>query len=560
MTGKIMIKYVHFSLRLSLVCMLSFFNIHPVAASTVSGYEELQILKGDVYTIPTKNLKRVSITDPNIADITDAKPEEVIVVGQQAGQTVVFIWDDSGKRSFLVQVVLEDLGVLKAKIKTVLENANIKGVVVQENSLEGKVLMTGYVPEARLQEVNTLADTYVGMVQNLVKKEEVEDMIQLDMQITELSTTLTKELGVAWNSSFTHGETLPGTTIGNIPDFFQIGDITRSTALEAKINALITEGKGHILSKPRIVVKNGKEATFLVGGEIPIKTTTTSASGGASQENVTFKSYGVSMGVTPTIKESKIDVTLNVEISDIDAANANKSGDMAFVTRSAQTQLFLDDKQTIVMAGLIKKRNDRVVSRVPVLSKIPLVGALFRNSSEPTGNGETEVVISITPTIIKVKKQMPVVDVKPIVKAAEPTMTAEAKFEMSTGRNGSKLPVITKNAASVDVQVAGNLKEYAQVIQQKISSTIAYPYEAQQNRWQGTVKIGMVIRKDGSLREIYLKESSGYDVFDQDAINTAKMLAPYTAFPASIEKDEIAVTLPIVYSLEAFLKNVAKHK
>jgi TonB family protein len=97
--------------------------------------------------------------------------------------------------------------------------------------------------------------------------------------------------------------------------------------------------------------------------------------------------------------------------------------------------------------------------------------------------------------------------------------------------------------------------DYAAGVQQKILSAIAYPYEAQQKGWQGTVRLGLVILKDGSLESLVVKESSGYEVFDQDALNTAQILAPYAAFPPDVSADEMTLTVPIVYNLDGAAQN-----
>ncbi len=554
------------------VCLLPVY-VPSVHASTVNAFEEVQLLKGDVYTIPAKGLQRVSVTDPNIADISDAKPDKVTVVGSQPGQTVLFLWDESGKRSFIIQVINEDLGLIKARIKTILDNSDVKGVTISQNDLEGKVMLTGAIPEDKVETVAQVADTFPGSVLNLVRKEQIDDLVQIDVQITELSTTLTKAMGVDWadgGGSTTGTFLAPVVAEQNIPqgkflDTLQIGKLARTTTIQATVNAMITEGRAKILSKPRLVVKSGKEASFLVGGEVPINTVTTNAAtgNGTITQNVTYKSYGVTVAMTPSIKEGKVDVLVNMEISDIDGAKQS-GNNTAFLTRTAQTQLLLDDKQTIVLAGLIRKTRNQQDQRVPFLGKIPIIGWFFSSRKTVTPDDDTEVVISLTPTILKASKRVDVVD-QPVVNrqpapVAAPVVKADDKLVMDAGRNGNKLPVIAKNAANVPVTISENLKPYAQAVQQKVSSAIAYPYEAQENRWQGTVKLGLVIRKDGSLRDAFVKESSGYDVFDQDAVNTAQILAPYDRFPANISQDEITVTLPIVYSLDSFLKNVAKHK
>lgn len=575
--------YFHQYIALVLTLALAVLPLPLSRAEQLPGaFEEIQLLKGDVYSVKTKDLQRVSITDPAVADISDAKQNEVQVVGQTPGQTVLFVWDTSGKRTIIVRVLAEDLALVKARIKTLLERAKITGVNLEQNDLEGKVMLSGNIPEDKMEAYTAIIDGFQGSVINLVKKEEIVDLVQIDMQITELSTTLSKEMGLNWMmpSSTNTGTYIHGTIAetnnpqtGKIADVFKLGDFNRTSQIMVAVNALLQEGKAKILSKPRLVVKNGKEATFLVGGEIPVRTTTTNASGGTSTNNVEFKQYGVSLAITPTIKEGKVDIVLNVEISDVDGSK-NYGSDTAFLTRSAQTQLYLDDHQTIVLAGLIKKSASEKVERVPFLSKIPVIGLLFRNTSTPTPKEDTEVVISLTPTVIKNVKADTAKNVEQVQAAASAPVAAVKQLPVSvlpqpvvtkpvpppTVRNTEALPVIAKNAASIAVSVPENLKPYAEAVQQRISSSIAYPYEAQENGWQGTVKLSLVIRKDGSLRDVFVKETSGYDVFDQDATNTAQILAPYAPFPATMVQDEITVTIPIVYSLDSFLKNVAKRK
>ncbi|MBF0620036.1 MAG: TonB family protein, partial [Candidatus Omnitrophica bacterium] len=375
----------------------------------------------------------------------------------------------------------------------------------------------------------------------------------------------------------------------------KVGSLTGTRNLEATINMLITEGKAQVLSKPRLVVVSGKEATFLVGGQVPIKTTTSTASTAATQTSTTFKPYGITMSVTPTIREGKVDVLLNVEISDVDLKTI--SGDVAFSTNTAQTQLFLNDKETIVLAGLIKKNKTDSVNRIPILGSIPVLGVLFRHTAPD--NKDQEIVISLTPTILKNKKadefkamlQAPVApEQKLAAKPAAPKEQSKAAGQSlnATEAAGKSAPaampvvkpvvkpmvqpqeapkpvvkpvelnpqVITKNVAPVDVPAG--FAVYAQAVQAKISSAIAYPYEAQENGWQGTVKLGLVLVKNGTVKDVFIKASSGYDIFDQDAMNTAQILAPFPAFPSGMAEEQVSFTIPIVYSLDSFLKNVAK--
>lgn len=516
-------------------------NVPLVSAySPFDPYEEMQILKGDIASVPAKKVTRVAVSDPDVADISEAKENEVLVVGNKVGQSTLFVWDASGKRTVLIRVVGEDLSIVRVRIQKLLLSAGITTIIASENPYEGMVVLTGVLPEDKAETLKQILLPFEEKIINFVGKEDlVEDLVQIDMQVTELETTLTKELGVDWTTGGAPGlgpqfaETMPGPT-GKLKDLFKIGDFNRTSLLTAKINALITEGKARILSKPRLVVVNGKEAKFVVGGETPIRTTSVSSSGGTSQDTVTFKEYGVTLNITPTIRKGKVDVLLSVELSDVDRSNMTSQGDVGYTKRSAQTQLFLDDRQTIVLAGLIKKSNSQNVSRIPLLGAIPWVGALFRSKKIPN-NKDTEVVISLTPTIVK-------------------TTPPAAPVFSSPG--GSARGQVGVAMSTIPQAIAG----YAKTVQDKISEGVAFPLEAQKNGWQGVVKLEVVITRDGALKDVYIKQSSGYEVFDQNALNTTLAVAPFGAFSNDIQRDELSLTIPIMYSADAFSENPLQSK
>lgn len=507
--------------------------------------QDIEMVKGDLQSVKVKNLSRVSITDPSIADISDAETEEVMVMAKQPGQTVMFVWDDDGKRAIVIRVIEEDMSLVKARIARLVQKAEIKGVSIDENSLEGRVVVTGSLEEDDKDKMDDILEAFDEKVINMLKVKVYGEQIQIDVQITEVNESLTKSLGFQWgvgtdgsstnDFALTYQETKPDTD-GSVGDFFKIGEFNRAQAMLSTVNAFVKEGKAKILSKPRLVVVSGKEASFLVGGEIPIKKTTISSSGGSATEDTSFKQYGVNMTITPTIKNGKIEIDLNVEVSDVDASNA--SGDsVAFVTRNATTHLNLNDGQTIVLAGLIKKSKSSEVKRIPFVSKIPIVGLLFRNNNTPTPNQDTELVISLTPTILK--DMMSVDKTETTVKI--PVTPVKASSAVATGSSQNKQVISA---------------DYAKALQSKISSAINYPYEAKENGWEGTVKLGLRILKDGTLANVSVKESSGHTIFDEDAVNTAKILAPYPPFSSDMTGEDVVVVVPIVYSQKDDTKKI----
>lgn len=521
------------------VCMLIILFVLPLMlinrgeAKNYDDSQDIEMVKGDLQSVKVKNLVRVSITNPDIADISDAQTEEVMIMAKQTGQTVMFIWDDAGKRSVIIRVIEEDLALVKARIAKLVQKAEIKGVSLDENTLEGRVVVTGALELEDKEKMDKILEVFDEKVINMIKEKVYGEQIQIDVQITELNESLSKSVGFNWGTdssansfALSYKETLP-TTNGKVDDLFKIGDFNRASAIINKVDAFIKEGKGKILSKPRLVVVSGKEASFLVGGEIPFKKTTTNSTGGSATEETTFKQYGVNMTITPTIKNGKIEVDLNVEVSDVDASNASGSS-VAFVTRNATTHLNLNDGQTIVLAGLIKKSKSSEVKRLPFISKVPIIGLLFRSNSTPTPNQETELVISLTPTILK------------DMMSSEKIVTKVRVPENSTKT------AVTNSLPSQEKQIIS--AGYAQALQMKISSAINYPYEAKENGWEGTVKLGLHILKDGTLANVTIKESSGHTIFDEDAVNTAKILAPYPPFSSDMTGEDVVVVVPIVYS------------
>ncbi|MCK5214394.1 MAG: TonB family protein [Candidatus Omnitrophica bacterium] len=583
------------------------FNAHAQTQDVIDTLEKRDVFlyQGDLVTLKVYSLTRIAISQPGIVDIANADVNEVLLVGQAIGETPIFIWDEYGKRTIIARVFEEDMGSIVSRLQSLLDAAEIKDVKLAPNPYEGKVVATGTVIKSEQEMLELILDDFGEQVIDMVRVE--GDLIQIDVQISELNTTLTKELGFDWATdsadslNLVYQETLPEFDGNNVENLFKIGDINRTSIIQATVKALIKEGKGRILSKPSIVVVDGEDASFLVGGEIPIRTTTTGNVAGSVQENVTFKEYGIDLTVTPEVKNGKIDILLSVAIRDIDNANA-VGDDVAFTTRSADTRLLLNDGQTVVIAGLIKHNESEEVKRVPFISAIPIVGALFRSKITPTANQEQEVVITLTPRIFR-QMSLPseekaveddgmlyeleeeladlsedvekleegeIVIEEPAVDEYEEEIASflEERMDKTAAAEEGKEPetmgeeaidVVTDEETALaeeiidDENISKAITEYVQTIQQNISRTISFPYKAKEEGWQGTVKLSLTILSDGSLMDATIKESSGYDIFDKDAINTAQILAPFDPFPSEVELEELVVTIPIVYSQEAIL-------
>ncbi len=162
--------------------------------------------------------------------------------------------------------------------------------------------------------------------------------------------------------------------------------------LDLELSALESEGKGEIISSPRLITTNQQTAIIESGEEIPYQEATLS---GATA--VAFKKAVLSLKVTPQITpDAKImmDLHINQDIPSVKIFN----GVPSILTKEIHTTVLVDNGETIVLGGIYKQDKNNAINRVPFLGELPLIGALFRNRSVITRN--EELLIFITPRII----------------------------------------------------------------------------------------------------------------------------------------------------------------
>jgi len=222
-----------------------------------------------------------------------------------------------------------------------------------------------------------------------------EKLVEISIEITEINNNKAKEYGIKWIDEISAGELFvqgPDSTV-IYPSLVEYKDWVRYTPLSAKLKLLQENGAAQVLSNPKLVTKSGNKARFLVGGEFPI------AVSGVSGGNVEWKEYGIITEVLPKIlPDGMIDVTIEAELSRLDWSNMVQ-GFPNIAKRQARSNVVLKDQQTIVIAGLIENYKDKKTSGLPILSDIPLLGTLFKNTK--TVDNKTNVLIFVTPKILE---------------------------------------------------------------------------------------------------------------------------------------------------------------
>ena len=162
--------------------------------------------------------------------------------------------------------------------------------------------------------------------------------------------------------------------------------------LQLELSAMETENQGQVISSPRVITANQKEAKIEQGVEIPYQEA--SSSGATS---VSFKKAVLSLQVTPQITPDDriiMDLTVNK-----DSVGQVFSGIPSVDTRQIATQVLVDNGETVVLGGIYERNKNHVINRVPFFGDLPIVGALFRNKQNTNNN--SELLIFVTPKILK---------------------------------------------------------------------------------------------------------------------------------------------------------------
>ncbi len=266
--------------------------------------------------------------------------------------------------------------------------AAVPGVRVAIDARTNALLITG--TSAQQEEVvKVLASLDVKIPQ-----------VVIQVHVVEIGTTYVKTLGLfGGQGSAVGGPGTFGTVAVDSANNRLTFTLQSTTLFFFQLQALVNEGKARVLSAPRVATLDGNKATIILGQQVPIFTSVTV--GGQLQTTVTYQAVGVQLETTPRVNgDQAITLALKPSVSSLGASQSS-GGQTAFIinTRSADTQLSVQDGKTIVLGGLISRDERLTTIKVPVLGDVPILGELFKNTS--TTITETELIFLITPQIVK---------------------------------------------------------------------------------------------------------------------------------------------------------------
>jgi pilus assembly protein CpaC len=363
----------------------------------------------------TERLRRVSVTDPGVADALVVTPTQVLVNGLSPGEISLLIWDELERsRSFDLRVDV-DITAAREEMTKLFPNEQIE-VTPSRNA----IVLSGHVTtEDVSKHAGALASAYSKNVVNVLTFGPVgAQEVLLEVKFAEVDRAAIAQLGINMFSTGS-GNTIGNITTGQFGGVGGLGAITDNgqggtTTANANINNLLNlfffnpqvhlgaviealqqKSLLQILAEPNLVAVNGKEASFLAGGEFPFPVAQQNASGIATV-TIQFREFGVRLKFTPVIQPNgNIHMHVMPEVSTLDYANSvSVSGTTvpAISTRKADTEFELQDGQSFVIAGLIDNRVTDIINKIPGLGDIPILGAFFRSKSLQKNNSELMVL------------------------------------------------------------------------------------------------------------------------------------------------------------------------
>jgi len=377
----------------------------PVAAQTVNydlsttSVMRIKLPVSQAVTVTVSDaVGKVVSADPTIADAQPITEKSIYVIGKTFGTTTVNLFSAAGTPVGLLAVeVGADTANISRSIKSALPNSHVR-----VSTVNGRVQLSGTVPDAGSMQkvleivgqygspnvINTI--TFVGGQQ-----------VNLEVRILEAQRDAGRELGVQWAASWNGGTGSiaggPSNPASDSTSFasFMTNIISSASGLNisATINALEAKRLVRTLADPNLTTLSGVSASFLAGGQVPIRVP--DANGNST---LSYKDFGVKLNFTPTVLDGdRIQIHLTPEVSDI--GSFTSSGDPVFSSRTLDATVELRDGQSFSVAGLLQNSTSLSQNQLPWIGDVPVLGALFKSSGYQ--KHDTELVVIVTPRLVQ---------------------------------------------------------------------------------------------------------------------------------------------------------------
>jgi pilus assembly protein CpaC len=361
--------------------------------------------KGTLVRLP-RPASTVFIANPDVADVQVKSPSLIYVTAKAPGQTALYAVDAEDRVLLNSPVRVEhDLSRVRQSLSSIAPGEN-----VAVSSVDNSLVLSGRVSSAgRAETVRSLAASIASETRgNVVNRLSVAtpNQVNIRVRVAEVNRTVLKSLGVNWSKlagdiQFVTGNPVTGGQI-TARNTLRLGMGGYNALTFATLDALAQEGLLTTLAEPNLTATNGQPASFVAGGEFPIPVGS-GIQDGRQTITIEFKTFGVSLDVTPTIVDpDHLVLKIRSEVSDLSSEGAIELQGIrlpALTVRRAETTVELASGQSFMLAGLLSNKVTQDISKIPGLGDIPILGQLFR--SQRFERGETELMIIVTPYLVR---------------------------------------------------------------------------------------------------------------------------------------------------------------
>jgi len=378
--------------------------------------EPLTIAVGEIRMLPIKGkVQRLALGSGNLLSTTTVDTN-LLLIAEHVGATSLLVWSDGRVYSYKVQVVPKEMAEVRAKVEALTED--IKGITLQQVGPE--LVLSGVAHKDVLVRLSGALKGTPGLVFNVREDEGTayKRSVLFRVHFVEVKRSLMEQIGVQWaknaagpvlgytgvaGSSGVYTPLRPGERNDNLldpsPPFIssngKVGGhfLGLATTITSRLNLGVSNGDVRVLASPELTARSGGKAKLQVGGEVPIP-----LAGAFGATNVEFKPYGIIMTIEPQIDANNvITAKVSTELSQIDPA-VSVAGIPGFLTRNTSTEVSLQRGEMVALSGLVNSEMATAIDRVPGLSRIPILGRLFR--SDDFRNSKSELVVLLEPEII----------------------------------------------------------------------------------------------------------------------------------------------------------------
>ncbi len=374
-------------------------------------------------------IQRIAVGSSDIAEATAVSPTEIMLNGKTAGDTSLIVWQAGGGRQFFnVQVRASDyvagdrLDSIRRELRT-----ELPGQTLRLSAENGLIFLRGTVKDltssTRAVEIASTAGKVVNLL--YVDVPPADPQILLKVRFASYDRTLAKQLGINLYSlgaantvgtvstqqfsppTVTSGTPATGTTAAtastvSLSSLLNLAVFRPDLNLGATLQALETNGVLEVLAEPNLLTANGKEGSFLAGGQYPYPVVQGIGATGSGGITIQFQQFGVRLNFIPTITpRGTIRLQVAPEVSQLDFGNGITISGFTVPgidVRRVRTEVELSNGQSFAIGGLLDNRSTKNFSKIPFLGDIPILGKFFQSISDSKTN--TELIVIVTPEIV----------------------------------------------------------------------------------------------------------------------------------------------------------------